>query len=202
MRRPLILLTCGLLAATAASCSAEPTSAPLPAPVSASATPTPTSAATPTPSAAATTLPRGLTPPQRRVDRTDASSVADAFVLRLELWDTRIDQRPGDAAGRAARYATDELAQAMLGVTPSAAPGTRWQDLVEHDGYTTATTEVGGLGPARDHDRAGRAVTVSQIDHGVHDWQSRPTTGPTTYLVQLQRTAHNRWVVTNFHIPY
>lgn len=146
--------------------------------------------------------PRGLTAAQTRVDRRSADAVAVAFVVRLELWDTRLDRRPNDAARRAVGYATPTLRGTMLAGEPEAGPGTRWAALAEHHGWTTVRTESGGLGekPPTTITRAVRSVTPVSIDHGTDGWTSYPES-PGTYIVTLQRTGKDRsWAVSSYTI--
>lgn len=147
-------------------------------------------------------VPRGLTAAQRQVDRTSADAVAEAFVVRLELLDTRLDTRPNDAARRAAAYATPKLRSQLLSGEPTGPPGERWTELVEHHGWTSVTSQLGGLGesPPTTATTATRAVTPTPTDHGVDGWISHPNP-PGTYIVVLDRAWKGRtWAVSGYTI--
>lgn len=135
---------------------------------------------------------RGLTPAQRTVDHDDAGQVASAFVVRLQAWDTRLDRRPNDAARRAVGFADPALRARLLATEPRAAPGRRWNDLVEHNGWTSVRTRLGGLGPEPTTDNtAARAVTAIPVDHGADGWTAFPDTD-WTYIVTLRRQREHR----------
>jgi hypothetical protein len=143
-----------------------------------------------------------MTTGQQQVDRNDPDAVAAAFVVRLELWDTELDRRPNDAARRAAPYATPQLRAQLLSATPEGAPGNRWDVLVRHRGWTTVTTESGGIGedPPTSDTAAVRAVTPVPVDHGVDGWTSSPDP-PGTYIVKLSRVGKGRpWSVSSYTI--
>lgn len=147
-------------------------------------------------------VPRGLTPAEQRVDRRSADAVAAAFVVRLELWDSALDRRPNDAARRAVAYATRKLRSRMLAGEPLGPPGERWAALVDHHGWTTVTTRLGGLGedPPTTATTAMRAVTPVPVDHGTDGWTSYPEP-PGTYIVVLVRAGKGRpWAVNSYTI--
>lgn len=147
-------------------------------------------------------VPRGLTPAQARVDRASADAVAEAFVVRLELLDTRLDRRPNDAARRAAAYATPRLRSQLLSGEPVGAPGERWTELVQHRGWTTVASQLGGIGedPPTTATTATRAVTPIPTDHGADGWTSHPDP-PGTYIVVLTRARKGKvWAVSSYTI--
>lgn len=146
--------------------------------------------------------PRGLSAAQRRVDRSSPDAVATAFVVRLELLDTRLDRRPNDASRRAAAYATADLRRRMLAAEPIGSPGARWTGLVAHHGWTTVSTRSGGVGadPPTTATAAVRAVTPVPVDHGTDGWTSYPDS-PGTYIVALHRTGEGHsWAVSSYTI--
>lgn len=147
-------------------------------------------------------VPRGLTPDQQKVDRHSADAVAEAFVVRLEAWDSNLDRRPNDAARRAAAYATPEFRARMLAGEPRGSPGERWTVLVSHHGWTTVTAELGGIGenPPTTTRAAVRPVTPVPVDHGADGWTSYPAV-PGTYVVELQRAGKGQpWAVSSYTI--
>ncbi|QGN34290.1 hypothetical protein [Microlunatus sp. Gsoil 973] len=143
-----------------------------------------------------------MTPALRTVDRHRVDAVAAAFVVRLQLWDTRLDRRPNDAVRRAAAFATPALRSRLLAGQPLSAPGERWTRLVEHHGWTTVRAEIGGIGespPTVDH-RAVRAVTPVCMDHGSDGWTSFPEPLG-TYIVVLERAGTGQvWAVSGYTI--
>lgn len=146
--------------------------------------------------------PRGLTPAEATVDRGSADAVAEAFVVRLELMDTRLDHRPNDAARRAAAYATPRLGSRLLSNEPIGAPGVRWTELVRHHGWSTVASQLGGIGEATPTTAtsATRAVTPIPTDHGDDGWISHPDP-PGTYIVVLNRTPGGKvWTVSSYTI--
>lgn len=147
-------------------------------------------------------VPRGLTPAEASVDRGSADAVAEAFVVRLELLDTRLDRRPNDAARRAAAYATPGLRSQLLSGEPVGAPGVRWTELVRHNGWSTVASRLGGIGedPPTSATSATRAVTPIPTDHGDDGWMSHPDP-PGTYIVVLNRPRKGRgWAVRSYTI--
>lgn len=182
--------------------TSPPPATPSARPRVAAGTTSPTTPSTPFPDDLPGGDPRGLTPAQKRVDRDDPDAVAAAFVVRLQLWDTELDRRPNDAARRAVPYATPQLRAAMLSSAPVAAPGDRWAELAGHHGWTTVTTESGGVGedaPTTDT-TAVRAVTPDPLDHGDDGWISHPDP-PGTYIVTLARVGKGRpWAVSSYTI--
>ena len=149
-----------------------------------------------------TGAPRGLTASEATVDRGSADAVAAAFVVRLELVDTRLDHRPNDAARRAAAYATPRLRSRLLSGEPIGPTGERWTELVRHHGWSTVTIELGGIGedPPTTATSAIRAVTPIPTDHGDDGWISHPDP-PGTYLVMLSRTLKGTgWTVSSYTI--
>lgn len=145
--------------------------------------------------------PRGLTAAQRRVDRDDPDQVATAFVVRLEAWDTALDRRPNDAVRRAVAYAGPQLRSRLLAAEPGRHRGHRWNDLLDHHGWTSVTTRLGGLGPAPTGERSAvRAVTCRPVDHGVDGWTAFPGDSG-TYIVTLTRAPKRRgWTVVGYTI--
>lgn len=204
--RRVVAVTC--VAMMLAGCT-RPAPAPPSGPVQVRAMPSRTAVPTPMvarhqqfPQDLPTGLPRGMSPTQRRVDRHSADAVAQAFVVRLELWDSELDRRPNDAARRAAAYVTPRLRARMLSGEPDGPPGQRWTGLVRHHGWTTVTTELGGLGenPPTTVGTAVRAVTPVPVDHGTDGWTSDPDP-PGTYIVELDRVGKDRpWAVDSYTI--
>lgn len=147
-------------------------------------------------------VPRGLTTAQATVDRKSADAVAEAFVVRLELVDTRLDRRPNDAARRAAAYATPRLRGQLLSGEPVGPAGVRWTELVQHHGWSTVSSQLGGIGedPPTTATRATRAVTPIPTDHGTDGWTSHPDP-PGTYIVVLNRDQKGAiWAVSGYTI--
>jgi hypothetical protein len=146
--------------------------------------------------------PRGLNSTQRTVDLHDADAVAVAFVVRLQLWDTRLDRRPNDAVRRAAAYATPRLRSRLLAAQPTGGAGERWGRLTEHRGWTTVSTRLGGIGesPPTTDRSAVRAVTPVCVDHGSDGWTSFPDPLG-TFVVVLARAGRSRvWAVSSYTI--
>ena len=147
-------------------------------------------------------VPRGLTPAEATVDRSSADAVAEAFVVRLELVDTRLDRRPNDAVRRAAAYATPGLRAQLLSGEPIGPPGVRWAELVHRHGWSTVVCQLGGIGedPPTTATRAIRAVTPIPTDHGDDGSISHPDP-PGTYIVVLNRARKGEvWAVSSYTI--
>jgi len=143
-----------------------------------------------------------LTARETAVDRDNADAVAEAFVVRLLLVDTRLDRRPNDAARRAVAYATPRLRSALLSGEPVGAPGVDWTELVEHQGWSTVGSQLGGIGedPPTTATSATRAVTPLLTDHGNGGWTNHPDP-PGTYIVVLNRARKGKvWAVSSYTI--
>ena len=151
--------------------------------------------------AATSPIPRGLTQEQRTVDRRDPDQVATAFVVRLEAWDTALDDRPNDAVRRAVAFAGAQLRARLLAGEPAAAPGQRWNQLRRHHGWTSVRTRLGGLGPPPTTSRtAVRAVSYTVVDHGDTGWVAFPGDDG-TYIVRLRRSSVRAgWTVVGYTI--
>jgi hypothetical protein len=165
--------------------SSGTTPATSPAPTATTSSPSPT--ASPTPSetgrAPGKGVPRGLSASQRRVNRSDASSVATGFIARLNIWDTRTDESPHDAAIRAIPLAAPRLASRLATEKPPAETA-RWQRLKDHDGWTTVVAVVKGT-QSEANKHATRRVMATITDHGTDGWSDRQP--PVTYSVSLTR---------------
>lgn len=149
--------------------------------------------------------PRGLTAAQRKINRSDASSTAIAFAVRMEAWDTKLDTRPEHAAVRAAKYAAPTLRRELLAKMPSSSPpGVRWNRLLAHHGWVTVSTVLGGMGPppVDTATAAVRGVTVTPVDHGAGHWTSWPDrTERMTYVIDLTRSHRGTdWSVSSYKI--
>ena len=217
------LLTLVPLAALATACTTDPTPTPTP-PTAATPFPTPSSGdwqtgppetGTPTrgpiePSITAeppastlppgkTGVPRGQNTPDDKVKRTKADSVATAFAERLVTLDTKLDNRPNDAARRAAAFATDTLAEQLRKGAPTGGVGNEFRILQQHKGWTLVQSTLGGLGepPPDTATTAVRAVTTTTTGTNATGWEGKPAT--TTWLLELTRTSKKaNWAVSAF----
>lgn len=172
----------------------QPAPAPVPKPTKATVTPSPS----PSPD---TQHVRGLPASVLNPKRTSASAVAATFVKIIESPDTAIDKHPGQASRRADYLAAPALARALdTNQTAPTVTEKRWASLVSHHGWTSAKTQLGGLGTdAPPSGTTGAvAVTAYPVDHGTHGthkWIARQD--PVTWLITLERaTPKSPWRVT------
>jgi hypothetical protein len=89
------------------------------------------------------------------VDERDPTAVAKAWATLAYSYDTGFDSTPHDAALRAARYLTDDLAAELRRTTPYAAPGAEWNIWAWHSAWTTVAIGMGN--EPRPPDTAGTA---------------------------------------------
>lgn len=149
-----------------------------------------------------TTLPAGRegTPrgaPSGRVDRTDPDEVAQRFMIQLATIDTRLDNRPNDAAQRAAGLATPRLRRQLTSGQPIGPPGASFVELQRRGGWTTATAGLISLDLAPDKPgRVYRAVTATAVPTD-GTWSGAPET--TTAVLALARPGPRApWAVDDY----
>lgn len=133
------------------------------------------------------------------VDRANPAAVATAFAATLVAVDTKIDNRPNDAAKRAATYATADLSTAMTASAPISAPGAEWTTLQSHQGWTRVTTSSPAAPPAHADTptEAWRAVTTVVTPTGADGWVGSAT--KLTWTAKLTRTSPSGpWKVAQF----
>lgn len=144
-------------------------------------------------------VPRGQNTPDKRVKRRNADAVARAFAERLVTVDTRLDNRPNDASRRAAVFATPKLAKSLTRGAPIGGVGQDFLILQQHNGWTTVTSTLGGLGqpPPDTTTTAIRAVTTTTIGTNDSGWKGEPQT--LTWGLELTRTNKKAdWHVSTF----
>lgn len=175
------------------SLTPEPSYTPQAPPGSTSA---PTHFPSPTLSAGKAGRARGERDPAS-INRSDPDAVAAAFAAALVAVDTDLDQRPNDAGARAARYATDSLADEMTESAPIANPGAVWTELVNRNGWTTVQTAEGGLGqgPPDTKSQAWRAITTTATPTNDSGWTGERTT--TTWIIELHHR-RGQWSVASY----
>lgn len=156
--------------------------------------PTPTSSI---PAARGTNAPSTVTPTER-VERRDATTVAIAFAVSLETWDTVHDDSPLDASRRAAAYATPDLSRRLRREAPT--PPQAWATVAARHATTSVTTIVGGLGPqpADGPTSAIRAITCVITDQAA-GWLSDG--GDAAVIAHLHRSRPGQpWAVRSFQL--
>lgn len=133
------------------------------------------------------------------VDRANPDSVATAFAVTLVAVDTKLDNRPNDAATRAATYATADLSAAMTASAPISAPGAEWTTIQSHQGWTRVTTSSPAtlVAHADTPTEVWRAVTTVATPTGADGWVGSAT--KLTWTAQLTRTSPSGpWQVARF----
>lgn len=169
---------------------AEVTPAPTTAPLQAGDVPSPSLPAGKPGTARGQIDPRG-------VDRTSADQVAAAFGNALVAVDTNIDNRPNDAATRAATYATPELMAAMTASAPISNPDAAWTTLQAHHGWTSVVSTPARTARPDAPTEVWRAVTTTAQPHGEDAWTG--TTTQLTWTVQLTRpTSTGPWQIAQY----
>lgn len=123
------------------------------------------------------------------VDRMNPDAVASAFAATLAAVDTKIDNRPNDAAARAATYVTDDLSAAMTASAPISNPGAAWTTLHSHQGWTRVTTgKPTTLAARRDTSaEVWRTVTTVATPTSSDGWSGSHV--ELTWTLQLTRTS-------------
>lgn len=133
------------------------------------------------------------------VDRLNPNAVATAFAATLSAIDTQIDNRPNDAATRAATYATDDLRVAMTASAPISNPGAAWTTLHSHQGWTRVATGK-PVAPAAHVDTSTdvwRTVTTVATPTSSDGWTGSPV--ELTWTLQLTRTSpSDPWRVARY----
>lgn len=134
------------------------------------------------------------------VDRANPDAVATAFAATLVAVDTKIDNRPNDAAKRAATYATADLSAAMTASAPISNPGAEWTTLQSHQGWTRVNTSAPTTPPGVISDPATetwRTVTTVATPTGTDGWVGSVT--KLTWRAKLTRTSPSGpWQVARF----
>lgn len=157
---------------------------------------------TPTATVPTTTLPPGRKGTPRgahsgRVDQTDVSAVAKGFMTKLAAIDTRLDNRPNDAARRAAGLATPRLRQELTSGKLIGPPGATFIELQRRSGWTTVTVDLISLDLAPDKpSRVYRAVSATAVPTD-GTW-SGPAETTTAVLALTRSGSRGSWAVDDY----
>lgn len=163
-----------------AGCAGPPPASPQPEPPSA---PPPATSDQPTQA-------RGQNDALPAWAETTAEKTAGRFVVTAATPDTRIDERPEDAWGRAVdTWGTDELRRQLDEQKPLTAPHWWTDTMVPHDGWVqiTLTNINSGEQPQAvgEEPQAATDVTVTYTRTHIRDGQAEPQPGTRTWTVSL-----------------
>lgn len=139
--------------------------------------------------------PRAKIPKPAKVDGHNAAAVAHAYTVTAWSWDTRLDESPNDAARRATRWMSKDLAAAFATPLPGDG-GAAWRHLAAVKGYTSVhAVQVADAGSHSGY----RAVVPERVTLTRHRRGGKRLGTPDTFLVLVtlvRETKRQPWRVS------
>lgn len=168
-----------------------------------SAAPTPSGFTWPEPASGHTpaspdAAPRGM--PDLQAAVTDPRTLARAFTVAVFTQDTATDAAEHDAVERACQVCTQELAQGMA-AGAHLNTSTEWQQLVEADGWRTASVEENtdrAAEPANPATERWFSWIVTPEVHGLDQEPQEAT--PITYIRVVDPDEDGTWEVDSYQV--